>query len=448
MALGYAVAFALVTALAMAWVYWSVSEQIQAQIDTGLTAEAEALRDVFEGRGLDNLESVVDTRSRAQGRIVERDDPSDPGRRYYRLEDAGGRLLAGSYPAWPAGAGTGGPVTIRRDEDVGVRAVTVGFGDGSRLMVGQALDEADELRAQILGYLLAAFGITILAGMAGGMLMGRRVQRRIDGIGNTAGEIMSGDLSRRVPEGRRDDEFAGLARRLNAMLARLESSLHGMREVTDNVAHDLRQPLNRLRSRLEVTLLNAREESEYRAAMEEAIADADDLLRTFNALLRLAQLEAGVHRGQFRTVDLSALLCDLVDLYQPLTEEAGLRLQADVEPGLGVRGDRELLGQACANLLDNAIKYVPSGGAIRVTLAGSEGAARLAVADTGPGIPARERERVTRRFVRLDVSRHMPGNGLGLSLVRAIAQLHGGRFTLEDNSPGLIAAIAGLALSD
>jgi signal transduction histidine kinase len=441
--MGYALLFGLTTALVLGWVYWSASGQIQAQIDTGLSAETDALQSLYKARGRGVLERTISARSRAAAQIVSDNDPDDPGRRYYRLEAPDGRLLGGDYPGWPA-AGVpenDRPVTITDRAGARVRAVLVRLDDGSHLLVGQALEEADELRRHIFQSLLAALAVTLLLGIAGGAWMGSNVQRRIGGIERTAGEIMAGDLTRRVPEGHRNDEFAELARRLNAMLDRIEALMRGMREVTDNVAHDLRHPLNRLRSRLEVTLLDTRDPNDYRQAMEEAISDADDLLQTFNALLRLAQLEAGSHRGEFSEVDASELVTDIAELYQPLAEDAGLTFTTDIQPGLRLRGDRGLLGQACANLLDNAIKYVPEGGRIEVSLRKAGDEMRLQVADSGPGIPAGERERVRERFVRLDSSRHRAGNGLGLSLVEATARLHGGRLDLADNRPGLKVAI-------
>jgi signal transduction histidine kinase len=266
--------------------------------------------------------------------------------------------------------------------------------------------------------------------------MGRHVVARLESIRSTAADIMAGDLSRRVPVTARRDEFSELADTLNAMLTRIEALMNSLRQVTDNVAHDLRSPLNRLRSRLEVTLRQAREPTEYEAAMERAVADADHLLQTFNAMLNLAELESGTSRERWDSVPLDAVCEDVVSVYEPLAESKNISFSHQVVP-LNVRGNARLLAQAVGNLLDNALKYTPADGRVSLTLQRDQDWALLTIADSGPGIPPAERRHVFDRFVRLDDSRSQPGNGLGLSLVRAIIQLHGGRIELGDNVPGL-----------
>ena len=446
LAMLYAGLFSLTLAAAFMIVYWLTSTQLQAQIDTGLISESDALVALYRDRGLRALEQTVRARSRVEEHLVAPAGPADPGRRVYLLAAADHRHVAGNLRDWPARARTGAPVTLAvRDPGAGpgsgqarwMRARVVRLSNGDYLLVAQALDEANELRGHILVSLLVALAAALAIGVAGGIWMGRSVLLRIAGISRTAAEIMAGDLSRRVPLGRRDDEFADLARRLNAMLARIEALMRGMREVTDNVAHDLRGPLSRLRGRLEVTLRQARDAGDYRSAMEQAIADADSLLRTFNALLSIARLQAGVRREPFGKLDLSALCEGVADLYGAVAEEAGLELRVDLAPGIRIDGHAELLAQAVSNLLDNAIKYVPPGGAVDLSLRAEDGSALLAVADDGPGIPEGRRADVLERFVRLDSSRSQPGNGLGLSLVKAVTEAHGGSMRLADNHPGL-----------
>jgi len=439
----YAGLFSLTVAVLFMIVYWLASAQLRAQIDTGLVSESDALVALYRDRGLQALEQTVRARSRVEQHLVAPAGPADPGRRVYMLAGAGHRHVAGNLRNWPSRARTGAPVTLAV-YDLGasgqarwMRARVVRLSNGDHLLVAQALDEANELRGHILVSLLVALAAALAIGVGGGVWMGRSVLLRIDGISRTAGEIMAGDLSRRVPLGQRDDEFADLARRLNAMLERIEALMRGMREVTDNVAHDLRSPLSRLRGRLEVTLRQGRDTGDYRGAMEQAIADADALLRTFNALLSIARLQAGVRREPFGQLDLSALCQSVAELYGAAAEEAGLALRVDLAPGVLIDGHAELLAQALSNLLDNAIKYVPAGGTIDLSLRSENGRAVLAVADDGPGIPENRREDVLERFVRLDSSRSRPGNGLGLSLVKAVADAHGGSMRLADNHPGL-----------
>ncbi|MEJ2061191.1 MAG: HAMP domain-containing sensor histidine kinase, partial [Gammaproteobacteria bacterium] len=370
--------------------------------------------------------------------------------RYYLLIGAGRQALAGNLSNWPMavprspGAAVFNddslsiPASARADDDdTDVRTVVAQLPDGGFLLVGQALSEEESL-AEHTGWLLAwAVGLITLLALLGGIWMGRSVLQRIDGVSNTAGEIMAGRLSRRMPVGRRGDEFDELSERLNAMLGRIDELVRGMREVTDNVAHDLRSPLNRLRNRLEITLLESRPQAEYQEVIAQTITDLDEVLNTFNTLLSIAQAEAGVKRQHFDIVDLTALCTDLAELYEAPAEDAQLELSSTLEAGLVMQGNRDLLAQALGNLLDNAIKYTPSGGHIRLSLIRQSAEGVLTVEDNGPGIPAMDRERVLERFVRLDSARSSTGNGLGLALVRAAAHVHGGHLTLEDTAPGL-----------
>jgi signal transduction histidine kinase len=246
---------------------------------------------------------------------------------------------------------------------------------------------------------------------------------------------MAGDLSQRIAmKASRGDEFDQLAGNLNAMLEQIERLLNGMRQVTDNIAHDLRTPLNRMRSRIEVALLSDDDKETLRPVMEQTLEDAETMIGTFNALLDIARAEAGSERAAFETVDLTAIVNDIVDLYQPLAEDRGQIIETSIASGLKLHANRHLLSQALANLLDNAIKYTPENGRLSVTL--TDGPS-IAVADSGPGIPEADQDKVLERFVRLDQTRSTPGNGLGLSLVGAVAKLHGARLALEDHRPGL-----------
>ena len=257
-------------------------------------------------------------------------------------------------------------------------------------------------------------------------------------ISLTAGDIMEGDLSQRIPVSTRNDEFDALAGRLNSMLDRIQVLIHGIREVTDNIAHELRSPLTRLHSRLEVTLLEDRSNDEYRQALRAGIEDIENLIHIFNSLLSIAQAEAGNHRDQWQTVDLNVLARDLAELYEPAAEERQQHLLLDLDVCRPVLGSRDLLGQAIGNLLENAIKYTPEGGNIHLSVIHDADTCVVKVADNGPGIPASQRQKVLERFVRLQNSIHSAGNGLGLSFVRAVAILHKAELILDDSHPGLI----------
>jgi signal transduction histidine kinase len=297
-------------------------------------------------------------------------------------------------------------------------------------------------RRRVERTLFLAALLTLALGLGGGLLMTRNMLRRVEAVNRTSASIIQGDYAERVPLTGSGDEFDQLAANLNGMLDQIERLMLGMRQVTDNIAHDLRTPLSRLRARLEVTLLERPDVTRYGEALADTIAETDRLLGTFNALLNIAEAEAGVRRETMAVVDLAEIARSVADLYEPVAEERGLSLGLDLPSPSPVRGDRHLLSQAIANLVDNALKYTPSG-SIALTLRRIGEAGRgsdqivLEVADTGPGIPAERREQVFDRFVRLEHSRSTPGNGLGLSLVRAVARLHGGDVRLEDNHPGL-----------
>ncbi|HKH21076.1 MAG TPA: ATP-binding protein, partial [Gammaproteobacteria bacterium] len=280
-------------------------------------------------------------------------------------------------------------------------------------------------------------GLSLLLALTSGLVVSHAILRRIETISRTGRSIMAGDLSQRVPLTGRGDEFDQLAINLNAMLDRIQRLMEGMRQVTDNVAHDLRSPLARLRSRLEVTLLMPRSNNDYRAAIELTLSDVGGLLGTFNALLSIAQVESGADRGDWHSIDLSALTRDVADLYQPLAEDKEVHFTQQIRQDLRLRGNRSLLTQAIGNLLDNAIKYTPRGGTIQLNARHKHEVIEVVVSDNGPGIPADMREKVLERFVRLETSRTTPGNGLGLSLVRAVAWLHNAKLELADAHPGL-----------
>ncbi|SMG63609.1 integral membrane sensor signal transduction histidine kinase [methanotrophic bacterial endosymbiont of Bathymodiolus sp.] len=309
--------------------------------------------------------------------------------------------------------------------------------DGSKLLLAQSLEQAEELQEVILYTIIVILLVSVGLALTMGWFIGRTLLARIDKINKTVKAITSGDFSQRVPLSKHNDEFTDLAKQLNHMLMRNEQLLMGMRQVTDNIAHDLRQPLSRLRNRLEITLLEKRDTLEYQQVLAETIEDADELIRTFNALLEIAQTEAGSFRGEWQAVDLSVLLAGLGELYQELAESQGKQLKINVQQGLSVVGNRHLLAQAISNLLDNAIKYTDDQGQISLRAERKGTRLVLQIRDNGLGIPAEKHALVLERFYRLDVARSTSGNGLGLSLVKAVMELHGATLKFEDNNPGL-----------
>lgn len=438
LALRYLLAYALVLVLALAAVLVWTSLRHDEALEVALAAELSSLAAEYAHGGSTAVAAAVDSR-----------DPADA--RLYLLVAGDGRRLAGDWQHWPDDVEADDEVRSvwleeeslppgRFDDDAYLPLAAKRLPDGSRLLVAAVVPQPGMLY-ELAESLIESLPLALLLALALGSHMGYAILRRIEAIERTAGDIMAGNLSRRVPLAGRDDEIDALAARLNAMLDRIQQLMRGLREVTDNIAHDLRSPLARLRNRLEVTLLERRGEEEYRAAIAQTVEDADTLIRTFNALLGIAQIEAGNHRSDWGVVDLAALADDLAELYAPAAEEKGQTLLRENGRGVHVAGSRALLAQALGNLLDNAVKYTPRDGTIHLRVGTRDGRPFVSVADTGSGIPPAERAHVLERFVRLEGSRHTPGNGLGLSLVKAVAALHRADLDLDEARPGLIVTL-------
>lgn len=426
----YVVLFGLSVVALFAFMYWTTIGYLERQTDAVIQADIDGLAEQYIQRNLPGLVEVVRDR-------VRRDTE---GRSAYLVVDANLRPLAGNVSYWPREFNRGGEwvnfLRNRPDRDnVPVRARVLAIGPNYRLMVGREIRELEQINQEFRRASIWGLSLTMGLSLAGGLLMALSAQRRIAQLNRTTRQIIAGDLSQRVPLSGSQDEHEDLARNVNAMLDQIEHLLTGIRHVGDSIAHDLRGPLTRLRTRLE-SLSDQAEPS--KAQLEECLAQADALLDTFNALLRIARVESGAYRSAFASVDLSQIVLDVAELYQAAAEEKHIALTCEIVEHAHVFGDRELLAQALTNLLDNAIKYTPANGSIDLRLTTDAQMVRVSVADTGPGVPIADRERVLARFARLDEARSKPGNGLGLSLVRAVAEQHDGRLTLDDNEPGLI----------
>jgi signal transduction histidine kinase len=315
--------------------------------------------------------------------------------------------------------------------------LTMPVGDAHLLSIAGSPSSIREVEGALLetfGWVLAA---TLLIGLAGGAFLSSRFLDRVDGIAGAVRAIIAGDYRERMPIRGTEDELDRLAETLNVMLDRIGGLMDSLRQVSNDIAHDLRTPLSRLRQRLELALATTRSEEKLREAVTEAIADTDDILATFSALLRIAQIEAGTRKAGFASVDLSQVVSDVAQAYAPTIEDEGKRLHVAVEPDIAQTGDRELLTQLVANLIENAMRHTPEGTDITVSLTSQPTGAMLVVADNGPGVPPEAFDQLFRRFYRLECSRTTPGSGLGLSLVKAICDLHSATATLRDNAPGL-----------
>jgi signal transduction histidine kinase len=444
LSLAYLAIFALCAFLALGYVAWNARAVLDDQIVSTIDAEINGLSEQYNAGGLRRLITVVERRSR------------EPGASLYLVTTAGGDHVVGNVGYVPAAVlATPGQSETRygrNDSDAEAhRAIVRVFTlpGGFRLLVGRDTEERDRLRAVIGRAFGTSLAAVVLLGVIGGWLAASRVLRRVDAMTQTTRAIMAGDLDGRLHVAGNGDELDRLASSLNQMLERIGELMRGMREVSDNIAHDLKTPLTRLRNRADEALRRASSPEELRAALEAVIEEGDGLIRVFNALLMIARLEAGSAREILVPLDLGATVRGVGELYEALAEDQGLVLDVRVEDGLIIAGNRELIGQALANLVDNALKYgaAPDRAEARVTLEAwrAGDSIRLAVSDHGPGIPEAERAHVLDRFVRLEDARSRPGFGLGLSLVNAVVRLHQGTLRLSDNAPGLRVEIAFLA---
>ena len=447
LSLTYLALFSAAAIVAIFYIYWNTTVLLSRQLNQTIDAELKGLAEQYRAGGLDQLVRTVAERTQT------------PGNSLYLVADGEGRRLAGNLSAVsPDLWNSLGPVEFvyRRPATDGVErrlafANVFRLPSGYRLIVGRDIEDRRELARMVRSAMLWGLGVMALFGIGGGYWVSRKLLARIDALSDTTRTIMEGNLTGRLPVNGSGDELDRLSESLNLMLARIEQLMAGLREVSDNIAHDLKTPLNRLRNRVEGALREPYGEPVYREALERTIEEADGLIKTFNALLSIARIEAGAGGENRETLDVSTLLRDVAELYEPVAEERGLMLKAEADAPVMVRADRQLLGQAIANLIDNAIKYGTADAAgngagakleVEVRAVTKGPVAEIIVTDRGPGVPPAERERVLGRFVRLEASRSEPGSGLGLSLVAAVARLHGGNLRLEDNEPGLRVILA------
>lgn len=422
-----------VSVVTLGWfIYFSTVGYLERQTQEVIRAEVGGL--------LEQVDILRVGSRELMGIINQRIQQAGEERSYYLFADPRGRLLAGNLPRWPAefdqpNQWVQATFEYPDGETVPILGYVTAIGDDNfRLMVGREISELEQLKRNFRRASILGLGLTMTLAFAGGLALALSSQKRVAELSRTTRRIIAGDLSQRVPVEGGHDEHAELAQSVNSMLDQIESLMAGLRHVGDSIAHDLRGPLTRLRTRLEQL---ASEETPSQASVDECLAQADGVLSTFNALLRIARVETGAYRKAFATIDLGAIANDVADLYQATADDNLVAIRRRIVDGAVVFGDRELLAQALTNLLDNALKYTPVGGHIDFEVKRSGDRIVVVVADSGPGIPPESRERVLERFARLDESRSKPGNGLGLALVRAVSDQHYGRLVLTDNGPGL-----------
>ena len=437
LALVFAGLFMTAAFLLAGLLWWNTAGYLDRETDAVITADTRAIGDRIEDFGLAGAVQTMNERIAADA----------DNRGIYLLTDPRLRPLGGNVDAWPLKVGPRPGwyevELVHRDRLHMARLLHVTLPGNYQLLVGRDVQDRVEIRNLFLRGLGWAGMAALAFAFFGAWLIRRAVERRIEGINRTATAIVQGDLARRVPLRDTDDEFDQLVATINRMLDQMQQLIEGVRNVSNAIAHDLRTPLAETRARLEGLLRQPAGTEQSLDGIATAIADIDRLIGVFNALLRLAELDTGLRRAGFAPVDVAALIDDAAELYGPAAEAKGIGLDSHAEAGLALKGDRQLLAQAVGNLLDNAVKYTPAGGRIALNaVRQDDGRIGIIVADNGPGIPEDERAQVTRRFYRGDSSRHAAGVGLGLSLVEAVARLHGGELRLDANNPGLRAVLA------
>ncbi len=438
----YIAVFSIFAVSFVLYISYSANVLLNDQIRATIAAEIRGLAEQGRTGGIAAIFQTIEERSH------------QPGASLYLITDVNGRILTGNISQVPADiferSGIG-PITVTYERNIGEGSRHVAMVQVLRLpggfwmLVGRDIGEHEQFR-EIIGRALA-WAAALMIGLAvlSWFFVSRRVLKRIDSVSDTSRRIVAGDLSGRLEVTGTGDEFDRLAESLNAMLARIEHLLYGLKDVSDNIAHDLKTPLTRLRSRVEGVLAGPADIDTYRDALESTIEESDHLIKTFNALLMIARTEAGSADGAMSEVEAGAIVRDVAELYEPVAEEEGGDLTVSVSEPITLKASRELLGQALANLIDNALKYAKgdAGRPLKIVVSSAREGSDLAlrVADNGVGVPEADRERVLQRFVRLEASRSQSGSGLGLSLVAAVARLHHGTIELGDNHPGLVVTI-------
>ncbi len=432
----YALLFGL-SALALAlFLWWETAGLLDRQTDQAISADVQSLAERWQEGGLPALIVTV------QNRLAENVDDNA----IYLLVGPDLERIAGNLAFWPTSLPLNRTWAELPIERAGIRSLArvrrYNLPGGFHLLVGRDVQVRAELRDLLTGALFWALIVVLVLGLAGAIVIRGLFRRALANVSRTAAAISAGDLTQRVRITGRGDEFDRLSETINEMIERILRLMDGVRQVSNAIAHDLRTPITRARARLEDAALHAQTEADLHAAIERAIADLDGVVAVFQALLRIAEIEAGTRRSAFAPFDAAPLLAGLVDLYGAVAEEKGLALALSSPERIELFGDRELVQQAIANLLDNALKFSPPAGMVRLAAENVPGMAVISVSDRGPGIPPGIRARATERFYRGEAARHTPGAGLGLALVQAVAQLHGGTLTLADNAPGLKAVLS------
>ena len=430
LALLYMSLFGISVLILLGFLYWATAGYMSRQSEATVETEIRGLSEQYRTRGLAGLTRAISRRSKDRTQTSE----------IYLLTDAHFVPLVGNLPHWPADVTDRSPWLRFKLSDTDPHSILARQFDlrgGFHLLVGRDLQELERIQGLILKALGSGLAVTILLAVAGAVVMSRGILRRIESINHASRAMVSGDLSQRIPTQGTDDDFDQLAENLNDMLTKIQLLMDDVRRVSDNIAHDLRTPLARLLARLDQLCSSNLKPEDMKDEASLAMMEAQQLLDKFNALLRIARIEAHTTHHSYSPCSLSDIARDALELYEPLAEERAQTLSSHLSQDCNVEGDRHLLFQCIANLLDNAVKYTPLAGSIDLSVTTERSDVIITIADNGPGVPEEHQAAVLRRFFRLEESRTTPGDGLGLALVDAAVRRHGGKLLLMPNYPGL-----------
>ncbi len=437
LSLKYSLIYIFIFGVIFLFLYWFIGSFVQDQTKANLIRESKKVEMIYNSRGIDAIKKYITAHRQYKGE----------DHRYYLLINKKGEPEAGDLKEWPPDLETDENVmniwVAKKDIEGSVKdgdgywpMITLSFKNGYRMLIAQGIRGTEDLRETMFAVMALIFGIIVILIIALGLSLGKSVLWHIDNINLAHQAIMNGNLSVRIKISDRNDEFDMIAEQLNEMLDKIEQLITEAKQVTNNIAHDLRSPLNRIRNRLEISLIN-KNGDDCGEVLEKTIGDMDNIIKTFNGILEIAQAESEAAKKSWKNINISNITLDVAELYRPLAEDKSIEFHVHITEGITIKGNRHLIAQSISNIIDNAVKYTPESGTIDIYVKENEKYVEISVLDSGQGVNSKDYKNITKRFVRLDTSRHTPGNGLGLSLVEAVAGLHNADLIFEDNKPGL-----------
>lgn len=437
LSLKYSLIYIFIFGVIFLFLYWFIGSFVQDQTKASLVRESKKVEMIYNSRGIDAIKKYITAHRQYKGE----------DHRYYLLINKKGEPKAGDLKKWPPDLETDENVmniwVAKKDIKGSVKdgdgywpMITLSFKNGSKMLIAQGISGTEDLRETMFAVMALIFAIIVILIIALGLSLGRSVLWHIDNINSAHQAIMNGNLSIRIKISDRNDEFDMIAEQLNEVLDKVEQLIAEAKQVTNNIAHDLRSPLNRIRNRLEISLINKNRDN-CGEALEKTIGDMDNIIKTFNGILEIAQAESEAARKSWKNINISDITLDAAEIYRPLAEDKSIEFDVHITNGIIIKGNEHLIAQSISNIIDNAVKYTPKNGTIDIYVKENEKSIEVSISDSGPGVNSKDYKNITKRFVRLDASRHTQGNGLGLSLVEAVAGLHNADLIFEDNKPGL-----------